>query len=198
VILKTGRNRKAGEELARMNDRSVNLVRNSQPFDNARCGDVAPFGEGQVSPRSYDDYHDVGLSTADDATLNRFHFKYAGRGKRCPATSSNVGDSLSFYARTNRGQFSFDTNVVDTGTYFQPFVFLHVTTASASSEKLAKQRVETRQYRLSKGTPECIVFPHAVPTSAAFLRINDLEGLAGFGIAGPKRAPEHRWSLSLP
>lgn len=194
VVLKTGRTRQAGEEFVDSQTKSVRLVRHAQTFDNSPCGGVAEFGRGRVSPKSYDDYHDVGFSTADDATLDRFHFSYTGRQKACHLTNSKLGDTASFYARSNRGQFSFDTEVVDTGTYFQPFVLLHVTKASASSEKLAKQRVEIRQYRVAAGTPECIVFKHTVPPVGAFLRINDLEGLARYGVA--KRASEHRWALS--
>jgi hypothetical protein len=196
VVLKTGRFRQSGEELADTQVRSVRLVRRTQIFDNSPCGSVAEFGRGRVSPKSYDDYHDVGYATADDATLDRFHFSYTGRRKACHPTNSKLGDTVSFNARSNRGQFSFDTAVVDKGTYFQPFVLLGVTEASASSEKLARQRVEMQQYRVVSGTPECIVFKHTVPPGGAFLRINDLEGLAKYGIA--KRAPEHRWSLSPP
>jgi hypothetical protein len=196
VVLKTGRLRQSGEELADTQAKSVRLVRRTQIIDNSPCGNVAEFGKGNVSPKSYDDYHDIGYSTADDTTLDRFHFSYTGRRKACHPTNSKLSDTISFNARSNRGQFSFDTSVVDTGTYFQPFVLLGVTKASASSEKLARQRVEMQQYRVVAGTPECIVFKHTVPPSGAFLRINDLEGLARFGIA--KRAPEHRWSLSSP
>jgi hypothetical protein len=196
VVLKTGRLRQPGEELADTQAKSVRLVRRTQIFDNSPCGSVAEFGAGRVSPKSYDDYHDVGYSTADDSTLDRFHFNYTGRRKACHPTNSKLGDTVSFNARSNRGQFSFDAGVVDTGTYFQPFVLLGVTKASASSEKLARQRVEVHQYRVAAGTPECILFKHAIPPRGAFLRINDLEGLAKFGIA--KRAPEHRWSLSPP
>ncbi|HVQ73736.1 MAG TPA: hypothetical protein VMT08_40155 [Bradyrhizobium sp.] len=196
VVLKTGRLRQSGEELADTQAKPLRLVRRTQIFDNSPCGRVAEFGAGRVSAKSYDDYHDVGYSTADDATMDRFHFSYTGRRKACHPTNSKLGDTISFNARSNRGQFSFDTSVVDTGTYFQPFVLLGVTKASASSEKFAGQRVEMQQYRVVAGTPECIVFKRTVPPGGAFLRINDLEGLARFGIA--KRAPEHRWSLSSP
>jgi hypothetical protein len=158
VILKTGRQRKAGEEVSYPDVGTVKLVRRAQNFDNAPCGEVAPFAKARVSSKSYDDYHDIGRSTDDDATLNAFHFNYTAREKRCHATNGKLSDNLSVYGRNNRGQFSFDTDVVDRGTYFQVFVLLHVTTANASSEKLALQRVETRQYRVNAGTPECVLF----------------------------------------
>jgi hypothetical protein len=166
-------------------------VRRAQNFDNAPCGEVAPFAKARVSSKSYDDYHDIGRSTDDDATLNAFHFNYTAREKRCHATNGKLSDNLSVYGRNNRGQFSFDT---DRGTYFQVFVLLHVTTANASSEKLALQRVETRQYRVNAGTPECVLFKRSIPPGEAFLRINDLESLS----AGAIRGPEHRWVLSSP
>lgn len=196
VILKTGRTRQPGEEQPDPHAKSVRLVRHSQQFDNTPCGIVSDFGKGRVSPTSYDDYHDVGKSTVDDATLDRFHFKYVARRKGCRATNSALGDTLSPYARTNRGQFSFDPDVVDRGTYFQLFVWTHVTTASASSEKIANQRVEIRQYHVVRGTPECIDFKYRVPAVSAFLRINDLEALTD--LSPHQRAPEHRWPLSSP
>jgi hypothetical protein len=195
VIMKSGRQRKAGEEVSYPDVGTVKLVRKqSENFDNAPCGEVAPFGKGRVSSKSYDDYHDVGRSTDDDATLKAFHFNYTARQKRCHDTNSKLSDDFSPYARSNRGQFSFDTDVVDRGTYFQFFVLLHVTSANASSEKLALQRVETRQYRVSAGAPECVMFKHSIPAGEAFLRINDLESLS----AGAIRGPEHRWVLSSP
>jgi hypothetical protein len=195
VIVKTGRVRRAGEEAADPQTKSVRLVRHPQGINNSPCGEVTPFGSGSVSPKSYDDYHDIGRQTPDDATLDSFHFTYVARRNSCHKTNSSLGDSLSLYARSNRGQFSFDTDVVDRGTYFQLALFLHATTASASSEKLENQRVETRQYHVTSGTPECISFKYNVPGTAAFLRINDLEALSN---DVPIRAPEHRWALSQP
>lgn len=195
VIFKSGRQRKAGEQVSYPDVGTVKLVRNQpQNFDNTPCGEVAPFGKGRVSSKSYDDYHDVGWSTEDDATLNAFHFNYTARQKRCHGTNSKLSDNLSISGRSNRGQFSFDTDVVDRGTYFQFFVLLHATTATASSEKLAQQRVETRQYRVSAGAPECVIFKRSIPSGEAFLRINDLESLS----TGAIRGPEHRWVLSSP
>jgi hypothetical protein len=195
VILKTGRQRKAGEPISYPDVGTVKLVRKrSENFDNRPCGDVADFGKARVNSKSYDDYHDIGRSTDDDATLNAFHFNYTARQKRCHETNSKLSDSFSIHGRSNRGQFSFDTDVVDRGTYFQFFVLLHVTTASAASEKLALQRVETRQYRVSAGTPECVLFKRSIPPGEAFLRINDLESL----LSGAIRGPEHRWVLTSP
>lgn len=198
VIIKTGRIRQAAEATADPQAKSLRLVRRFQQFDNSPCGDVPSFGKGAVSPKSYEDYHDVGTSTPDDATLDRFHFTYAARRHSCHKTNSSLGDSLSPYSRSNRGQFSFDTDVVDRGTYLQLALFLHVTTASASFEKLAGQRVETRQYRVGAGAPECISFRYSVPANGAFLRINDLEALSTDGVAAPLRSPEHRWLVSAP
>ena len=198
VIIKAARVRRSGEPAADPLVKSVRLVRHAQRFDNSPCGEVPAFGKGVVAPRSYDDYHDTGKSTADDEILDSFHFNYAARRGGCHMTNSSVGDSRSLYARSNRGQFSFDPDVVDRGTYLQMALLFHVSTASASSEKLANQRVETKQYHVSSGSPECISFKYRVPGTAAFLRINDLEALSGDGVVVPIRAPEHRWSGSPP
>ncbi len=198
VIIKTGRARKPSEEAVDPQAKSVHLVRRPQQISNEPCGNVTIFGSGDVSPRSYDDYHDVGTATPDDATLDSFHFKYAARRNSCHKTNSSIGDSLSPYARSNRGQFSFDPDVVDRGTYLQLALLFHVTTASASSEKLTNQRVEARQYQVVSGTPQCISFKLNVPGFAGFLRINDLEALSSDGLSVPIRAPEHRWTLTTP
>jgi hypothetical protein len=196
VILKTGRIRQAGEEQPNPQAKTLRLVRHFKQFDNGSCGNVTDFGKASVSPKSYDDYHDVGRATVDDATLDSFHFKYAARRNGCHTTNSKLGDTLSPYARSNRGQFSFDTDVVDFGTYYQILVLAHVETASAASEKLAAQRVETRQYRVVRGRPECVSFKYRVPPGTAFLRINDLEALSDQGGSTLKRAMEHRWPLA--
>lgn len=196
VILKTGRMRQAGEQQPDPQQKTVRLVRHFQQFDNTPCKGVAYFGKDLVSPKSYDDYHDVGARTPDDAILDNFHFEYAARRRGCHMTNSKLGDSLALRARSNRGQFSFDTDVVDFGTYYQVLVMLRVETATAASGKIASQRVETRQYRLVRDQAECISFKYRVPPNAAFLRINDLEALSDQGGSTLKRAMEHRWTLS--
>lgn len=193
VIIKTGRLRQPEEMPSDPYAKIVRLSRRAQAFNNAPCGNVIPFGRKFVSPKSYDDYHDVASSTGDDAALDAFHFSYVARRNTCHSTNSRLGDTLSPYSRSNRGQFSFDERVVDSGTYFQLAVLLRVSTASAASEKLADQHVETRQYHVASGTPECISFRRKPSGTGYFLRINDLEALSGE--IRPIRAPEHRWPL---
>jgi len=198
VILKTGRTRQPDEAQTARRFKAVQLTRNTQVFDNKTCGEPRFFGEGSVPAKDYDDYHDIGKSVGTNTTMDAFHFKYAARRNQCRTTNSNVGDSLAPQSRSNRGQFSFDTDVVDKATYSQFFIAFGITSAYASSENLEKQRVETRQYRVTSGRPSCILFSMLVPARAAFLRINDLEALSSSGYEAPKRAPERRWAISLP
>jgi hypothetical protein len=198
VVLKFGRTRQPDEPQVDRAQKRVRLLRYSEPFNNGTCRPVVAFGGGSVSAKNYDDYHDAGKSGDEDATLTAFHFTYAARRGGCRDTNSRVGDSIGFRSRSNRGQFSFDTDVVDRGTYWQPLLYVRVTTALASSENLQDQSVETKQYRVAWGKPSCLRFRHQVPGRAAFLRINDLEGLSSGGYQGPVRAPERRWPLSSP
>lgn len=200
VVFKTGRWRRAGEPPVVRATKKIQLLRRPTNFDNGTCGVVAAFEPGSVSARSYDDYHDIGKSVApeDEQTLDRFHIKYAARRKTCGETNYSPSDSFSPYARNNRGQFSFDTDVVDRGTYIQAFLDLKITTAAASSEKFASQKVEIRQYRTNKGDPQCVFLEHRVPARAAFLRVNDLESVSANTFFAPARSPEHRWQLSPP
>lgn len=200
VVFKTGRMRQAGEPPGDRTTQRVRLLRRPTGLDNGLCGAVLPFEPGSVSARSYDDYHDIGQSVAadDEVTLDRFHIKYAARRRSCGETNYSTSDSFSPYARNNRGQFSFDTDVVDRGTYVQAFLNAKITTAAASSEKFASQRVEIRQYRTVKGDPQCVFLEHRVPAKAAFLRVNDLEAVATSTFFAPSRSPEHRWQLSPP
>jgi hypothetical protein len=193
VIIKSGRLRQPEEMPADPRAKIVRLTRRAQDFNNSPCTNVTAFGRHFVSPRSYDDYHDVASSTDDDTTLDNFHFTYTARRNSCRSTNSRLGDTLSPYARSNRGQFSFDEKVVDSGTYFQLAVWVKVSTANAASEKLADQHVETRQYHAASGNPECISFKRTPSGPGYFLRINDLEALSDE--IRPIRAPEHRWSL---
>jgi len=198
VILKFGRTRQPDEPQVDRSQKRVRLLRYTVPFDNGTCRAVPAFGMGSVSAKNYDDYHDAGKSGDENTKLDSFHFTYAARRGGCRETKSRIGDSIGFRSRSNRGQFSFDTEVVDRGTYWQALLYVGVTTALASSENLQDQSVETKQYRVLWGQPSCIRFRHQVSARAGFLRINDLEGLSSGGYQGPVRAPERRWPLSTP
>lgn len=197
LIIKSGRTRQANEPPLNRPTKSVKLVRVNEGFPNRGCGQPAPFGERRVSAQSYDAYHDRGLKVngQDQTTLDSFHFKYAAR-RGCRMTNDPTADSYAVLDfRSNRSQFSFDPNVVREGTYSQVIAFFGVNTASAASETLANQRVETKQYHSLSHTPVCVVFNLTVSGAANFLRINDLEALKQWGNRYI-RADEKSWALS--
>lgn len=202
VILKSGRNRVASDAAPRV----VELVRgppddneDGTTFKNASCGRIPDFGKGSVTSSSYDRYHDMGGKVPSDeqATLDKFHYKYAGRNDRCRKTSDTNPDSvIPYIPRNNLGQFSFDPNIVGTSTWSQVVVLLSPDVAYAGgSDNLAAQRVELKAYRVRKGFPTCVVFSLAVPDATGFIRINDLEGLAQQNL-DYIRANEKAWSLA--
>lgn len=201
VVFKTGRTRQLDEPEGNGRKR-VTLVRSQQQlddgrrFDNGRCGEPKPFGERTVAAKDYDTFHDTGRSVGEQKTLNDFHFVYRARRDTCRLTAGNDQDSIAPWdPRSNRGQFSFDPAVVDGGTYYQALVLLRVSSAMASTQRLERPRVETRQYTTARGYPTCVLFDHRVEGRAAFLRVNDLESV------GPSRgrflrSAERRFWLS--
>jgi hypothetical protein len=202
VILKSGRNRVASDPAPRV----VELVRgppddneDGTSFKNGSCGRIPDFGKGVVTASSYDRYHDLGgkVPAADQATLEKFHYKYAGRNDRCRKTSDASPDSnVPYIPRNNLGQFSFDSNIVGTSTWSQVVALLSPDAAYAGgSDNLAAQRVEIKAYRVRKGFPTCVVFSVTVPDQTGFIRINDLEGLAQHNL-DYIRADEKAWSLA--
>jgi hypothetical protein len=196
VVLKSGRMRGPDEPQQSRQSKTVVLVRHADAADNKKCGMVSDFGERQVAAKSYDDFHDQGLKVPESATLHAFHIKYAARNNRCRRSDDNGPDSLlPPDLRSNRGQFSFDPDVVSRGTYSQVLAWAGVSQASASSENLADQRVEIRQYEVSVNVPTCVRFTLPPQGRASFLRINDLEALAQNGL-NYVRSDEKHWPLS--
>lgn len=196
VVLKSGRTRGLDEPQQGRQSKTVTLVRHADATDNRKCGLVPEFGERPIPAQSYDDFHDRGLNVAESGILRSFHVKYAARGNRCRRSDDNGPDSLlPPDLRSNRGQFSFDPDVVSQGTYSQVLAWAHVNQASASSENLADQRVEIRQYAVSATAPTCVRFTLPPQGRASFLRINDLEALAQNGLSYV-RGDERNWSLS--
>jgi hypothetical protein len=166
--------------------------------DNGTCGSVPLFTSRDVAARSYDDYHDGALRVADpdQTTLKTFHYTYAGRDGRCRRTDDIRQDSRTpVDRRSNRSQFSFDPDIVANGTASQVASLFAPSSALASSERLADQRVGLQAYRAEPGLPTCVRFTLKVPARAAFVRINDLEGLKSQGIYN-LRADEVTWTLS--
>ena len=196
VVFKSGRTRGLDEPQQSRQANRVMLVRHAAAADNRQCGAIAGFGEHSISAKSYDDFHDQGLKVPEAKTLQSFHVKYPARNSRCRRTDDNGPDSLlPPDMRSNRGQFSFDPDVVSRGTYSQVLSWAGVSQASASSENMINQRVEIRQYAVSASAPTCVRFTLPPQGRAGFLRINDLEALAPGGLTYV-RSDEKRWSLA--
>lgn len=200
VVLKSGRNRLPTDPAPR----TVELVRvnpddndDGSRFDNGSCGPIPEFGTTSIAATSYDRYHDLGDKVPEIGILTRFHYKYRGRHDRCRLTNDSRADSkVPKIDRSNRGQFSFNPNIVGNGTESQVIALASPNTAYAgSSEGLAEQRVEIKSYRASLGLPTCVLFTLKVPAATGFVRINDLEGLARNQLDFI-RADEKSWSLN--
>ncbi len=196
LVMKSGRLRQMNEPPVRPSAKRVQLVRLPQRFNNGACAPVPPFGERDVSAQSYDDYHDRGLNVPDIKTINAFHFQYASRHGNCRWTNDAAADSISPWdPRSNLGQFSFDQHVVANGTYSQALAWFRPRSAYASSDGLANQRVEMKQYRSVPNQAVCVRFNLAVAGPASFLRIDDLESLSP-GDLRYVRSDEQEWRLS--
>ncbi len=196
VIVKSARTRPLDEPAVTRASRNVRLVRKAEHLDNGTCGPVADFGERDIPADSYDRYHDEGRKVRESDVLRAFHFRYLGRKAACRATDDSTQDSLvPWDARSNRSQFSFDPAVVSGGTYSQALAWIGVTRGYASSENLADQRVELKQYRVDAALPTCVRFRLSGLKRGSFLRINDLEALAANGL-NYTRAREGEWPLS--
>ncbi|WP_314944763.1 hypothetical protein [Bradyrhizobium cosmicum] len=178
AILKSGRLRSPSDPP----EQPLELKRNTENADPAECV-VPPSMSTKVSAKSYDDYHDRGLSVPDQSALDSFHYKYAGfryNGARsygsCKKTDSALRDARS--RRSNRMQFSFDAAVVRglSNTELESYFSLNRAVA-ATPGRFDNRRVEMQAYRVKAGLPSCLRFTLAIPPGAVFLRINDLEGL---------------------
>jgi hypothetical protein len=203
VIVKSGRNRVASESIAEA-PKVVELVRtkpdkniDGSEFDNGRCGPIPDFTTSKISAESYDRYHDLGSKVPEQGILNQFHYNYVGRRDRCRRTDNSDPDSrVPQVNRSNRGQFSFDPDIVGRATASQIATLIGPTPAYAgSSGGLAEQRVEMKAYRAQTGLPTCVLFTLTVPASTGFVRVNDLEGLTQHGLYY-LRSDEKAWSLS--
>ncbi|MGA7805151.1 hypothetical protein [Bradyrhizobium sp.] len=196
VIVKSARTRRLDEPLVGHAARDVHLVRRAEAFDNGKCGAVADFGEKDISAASYERYHDEGRKVAESGVLHAFHFRYAARRGACHVTDDGTQDSIvPWDARSNRSEFSFDPAVVSGGSYSQALAWFGITPTYASSQKLADQRVELKQYRVDAALPTCVRFRLSALGRGSFLRINDLEDLIANGL-NYTRASENAWALS--
>lgn len=196
VIVKSARTRRLDEPSPGRSTKNVRLVRRAKPVDNGSCSPVADFGERDIPAASYDRYHDEGRRVPESGVLRAFHFRYAARKAACHATDDSTQDSIvPWDPRSNRSQFSFDPAVVSGGTYSQAIAWIGITPTYASSEGLADQRVELKQYRVDAASPTCVRFRLSGLGRGSFLRINDLEGLVANGLSYV-RANENEWPLS--
>jgi hypothetical protein len=210
IILKSGRPRQMTESVEDKVVSRVQLVRKyssqgqgeDRVAENGTCGPIPRFGvngEGDVSARSYDVFHDLGraVSDADRPVIKSFHHNYVGREKRCRETDyDRTVDSRSSPPdpRYNRGQFSYDENVVGKSTPSQLAWYFSSTAIAEPAPPYAERRVELLRYDVKKETPACVFFKLTVPATNAFVRINDLEGLKQSGVYYV-RADEQTWSL---
>jgi hypothetical protein len=173
IVIKSARNRQLNERQRSLQEKPVHLVRQADNY----CGNQVFFGEGQISAKSYDDYHDQGIRGPEFSTIKSFHVRYVARGGGCKKTNESGPDSL-IDPRSNRGQFSFDPRVVSQQTYSQVLAQTGIGTAYASSENLEDQRVEIMQYKTIPNMPSCVRFNLPIQKRTSFLRINDLEAVS--------------------
>lgn len=211
IIIKSARTG-LGEPSVPRRNKNVELVRNADNFDNGTCATPKSFGTRSVSAQSYDNYHDYALPAEGEsvvegrkigqqAILDDFHIKYAGRRGGCRETNNLNRDTYD--NRTNRGQFSFNQGIVKNGVPYQltevATNLVGVSTAIGQEilPNLFNQRVEMRRYRSKIGQPACIKFKLLVPGPGSFLRINDLEALKPDD-RGTRflRADEAPWTLT--
>ena len=191
LLFKTARQRLPAEPTS---PRDVQLSRTSRHVDNFPCGNVKAFRARSVPADSYDTYHDEGRKVVEHSDLDEFHFQYAARRNGCRLTNDQNPDNW-YDPRTNRGQYSFNKDVVGYQTFSQILAMLGVSGASASSASLRDQQVDAKQYRTLANTPACVRFKTRVPGPASFLRINDLEGQSQSGNR-LFRSSEQEWILS--
>ncbi|TPM17600.1 hypothetical protein FJ958_28205 [Mesorhizobium sp. B2-3-5] len=142
------------------------------------CESYPAFSGAWVSGRSYDDYHDSGYRTPDDAKFRAFHVKYAARSG---CRWSNDAKSDAYFAgkwQSNRSQFSFDPSVVAKGQHSQ-FLALFGITPAYAGQSMTNRRVEIKRYRADKNGLACVTFQVKLKPGS-FVRINDLERGRGF------------------
>ncbi|TGR83837.1 hypothetical protein EN866_33745 [Mesorhizobium sp. M2D.F.Ca.ET.223.01.1.1] len=148
-------------------------LRNSDKID--KCEIYPAFTSPKfVSGRSYDDYHDRGYKTNDDAVLDSFHIKYASRtGCRW----SNDASADAYFAgrwTSNRSQFSFDPQIVAKGQPSQFLAAIFGVSAAYAGKQLAKRRVEIKPYHADETGFACVSFQLTL-SPGSFVRVNDLE-----------------------
>jgi hypothetical protein len=188
LVIKSGRYITAEDPRQGLKEKQIRLERERALY----CDEFSGYS-GKVSAQTYDEYHDQGKNSDLDELkqLQSFHVKYRGRGS-CKVTDEHAADAKSL--RNNRGQFSFDPEVVSTGTYSQLFALIGATTASATSEKYLDQRVEIKKYDTIARMANCVMMQLPPLKRGAFVRINDLEGLNPNDLT--LRGDEKEWQLA--
>jgi hypothetical protein len=199
VVIKTARYGLAADRDIPEQGR-VALERQDGP--NSCAPSKRPYS-GSVSTQAYHHYHDLGedsggyLARMDEGSkgdpepkrlkaltkLQRFHTAYETRSG-CRNSDDKLGADGYWEARSNRSQFSFDTDVVDYGLHVAAYNIarnfvetgwsLIFTTAQAGEFQLRERRVEIKAYKTRNGLA-CIPFTISVRGSKQMLRVNDLE-----------------------
>jgi hypothetical protein len=179
LVIKTNRAATTADNPA-LTDR-IGLVRPRIPADPS-CKRSRDFPNGRVwvSTRAYEDYHD---SSASDTkalreygdTIRSFHFEYwSDRKRRCTRTDDDSYDDFPGNLNSNRAQFSFNPNIVASGscTWFRPCFW-----SPPQSHFLggADHRTEMAKYT-TQGGIACVRFSLSLDSGLYTFRINDLEG----------------------
>ena len=167
---------------------------------STRCDPGKGSFVGSVSTRAYSEYHDYGqdkgsyLRGVEDGVdakqkLRKFHTAYVGVDGECRRSDDKRFDG-AYEARSNRSQFSFDTDIVDYGfngavyniatrTVRTGLGFLVPPAYADTQTKLRERRVEIRRYRTKTGYA-CVPFSIEVRAPAQSLRVNDLDARSEF------------------
>jgi hypothetical protein len=159
---------------------SVFLARPGRRGDpsNGTCGRISIFLPRYVAATSYDRYHDLGVSIpqSDNDALTAYHIHYMGRGGVCRDTNNTDYDSpLRLDRRSNRSQFSFDTDVVASGMASQVASSFGFGSALAGAVGFSNAKSEIRRYHTDGNKMACIPFSLNILGAGYFLRIDDLD-----------------------
>ncbi|WP_439923091.1 hypothetical protein [Nitrobacter sp. JJSN] len=190
LIIKAGRNRQSNEPVRSSRDKKIVLFRDRGSYCK---GGKSPINV-DVTARSYDDYHDRGLGDSESSTIDSFHVGYRGRKPYCRQTNERRTDTAD--PRSNRGQFSYNSQVLLGGTYSQVAGWWSSSAYAEPYERYEDRRVEIKQYETLPQQPTCVRITLPTQKPGGFVRINDLEGLE-FYQRDYIRSFEKEWNLTL-
>jgi hypothetical protein len=154
----------------------------------AKCDGDYRYFDASVSGLSYDRYHDYGYRTDEDATINRFHIRYATRTGCLNSNDAQPDAYFSGHRASNISQFSFDPKVVRSGQHSQ-FLALFGVTPAYAAQAVSDRQVEIKRYVADDSGLACVRFSIKIQPGR-FVRINDLDRRSPF------RADEQSWTWS--